>query len=58
MRRTPGAGSGDSSVTLSEKDRTILRDLAKQKAEIASLPVHKEKAELWRKLNRLETVRQ
>lgn len=44
-------------MALSEKDRTILRDLAKQLAEIGSLPVQQEKAELWRRLNRLERVR-
>ena len=31
--------------------------MAAQQAEIAALPVHKEKAELWRKLNDLEPVR-
>ena len=44
-------------MSVSEKDRTILRDLAKQVADIAELPVQREKAELWRRLNRLEPVR-
>jgi len=44
-------------VALSEKDTTILRDLAKQLAGVAALPVQHEKAELWRRLNRLERVR-
>jgi len=44
-------------MTISRKDKDILRCLAEQQAEIAALPVHKEKAELWRKLNRLEPVR-
>jgi hypothetical protein len=44
-------------VCISEKDRTLVRDLAKQVAAIASLPIHKEKAELWRRLNRLDPVR-
>jgi len=44
-------------MALSEKDRTILRELARQLAEIAALPVQKEKAELWQRLNRLEQVR-
>ncbi|MCY3023586.1 MAG: hypothetical protein NTW87_31790, partial [Planctomycetota bacterium] len=39
------------------KDREILRSLAAQLAEIAHLPVHKEKARLWRKLNDLQHVR-
>jgi hypothetical protein len=38
-------------------DVTIVRDLAKQVAEIAALPIHAEKAELWRRLNRLDPVR-
>ena len=37
--------------------RSLVRDLAKQIAEIASLPVQQEKAELWRRLNRLDPVR-
>ena len=44
-------------MALPQKDRIVLRDLAKQLAEIAALPVQQEKAELWRRLNRLERVR-
>lgn len=44
-------------MSLSAKDKHILRDLAKRLAEIAALPVQQEKAELWTKLNRLERVR-
>jgi hypothetical protein len=44
-------------MSISEKDKTILRDLAKRLAEIAALPIQREKAELWRRLNRLERVR-
>ena len=43
------------SVTPKEKD--TLRRLAGELAEIAALPVHKEKAAMWRRLNRLERVR-
>jgi hypothetical protein len=43
------------SVTTSET--TLVRDLAKQLAEIAALPIQQEKAELWRRLNRLDPVR-
>jgi hypothetical protein len=39
------------------KDKEILRELAKKKAEIASLPVHKEKIDLWKKLNSLKSDR-
>ena len=44
-------------MSISEKDRTILRRLAEQWAEIASLPVHKEKARMWRQMNRLAKVK-
>ena len=44
-------------MQLSTNDRDTLRRLAEQQATIAQLPVHKEKAELWRKLNDLEPVR-
>ncbi len=44
-------------MTLSVRDRTILRECARQIAEIAALPAHREKAELWRRLNDLEPVR-
>ncbi|MDR0450288.1 MAG: hypothetical protein LBH26_03390 [Treponema sp.] len=40
-----------------EKDRAILRELAKQVAEIASLPVQDEKRRLWRALNSLKPER-
>ena len=44
-------------MAIPQKDQDILRDLAQQLADIAALPVHKDKAEMWRKLNQLETVR-
>lgn len=44
-------------MALYERDRAILRDLAKRLAEIASHPSQSEKRELWRRLNRLEPVR-
>lgn len=40
-----------------EKDRSILRTLAEEVAAIAALPVQRETAELWRRLNRREPVR-
>src|SRR5512137_2574023 len=39
------------------KDRDILCRLAEEQARIAALPVQREKAELWRRLNDLEPVR-
>lgn len=43
--------------TFQERDVKIIRDLAKRVAEIAALPVHQEKREMWTRLNRLERVR-
>ena len=42
---------------ISPHDREVLRRLVEEQANIAALPVHAEKAELWRKLNDLEPVR-
>ncbi|MCK5565100.1 MAG: hypothetical protein KAJ07_07615 [Planctomycetes bacterium] len=44
-------------IDLSGKDTEILRRLAGAVAKIASLPVHKEKAKLWTKLNDLQSQR-
>ena len=44
-------------IQLSAKDVAVLRRLAGELAEIAALPVHKEKARLWQKLNDLESER-
>jgi hypothetical protein len=44
-------------VKLDAADRDILRRLASELVAIAALPVHKEKARLWQKLNDLEPVR-
>ena len=41
----------------STEDRDVLRRLAEEQARIAALPIHGEKAELWRRLNDLEPVR-
>jgi hypothetical protein len=51
----PGDRIKDYSVTGSEKN--ILRELAEKKAEIAALPVQKEKIGMWKKLNSLEQTR-
>jgi hypothetical protein len=40
-----------------EKDRAVLRELAKRVAEIAALPVQEEKKRLWRALNSLKPER-
>jgi len=44
-------------IVLEQKDRDVLRQLASEVAEVAALPVHQEKAVLWRKLNDLESAR-
>ncbi len=38
-------------------DKKILRELAKEKKEIASLPIHKERFKLWNRLNKLQEGR-
>ena len=44
-------------IKLNRQDTEILRRLASELAEIASLPVHREKARLWQKLNDLQSIR-
>lgn len=44
-------------MNLSAHDNDILRRLGENQARIAALPIQKEKAELWRRLNDLEPVR-
>jgi hypothetical protein len=44
-------------IKLSAKDTDILLRLADQVAQIAALPVHKENAQLWTKLNDLQSQR-
>ena len=44
-------------ANLSTQDVDVLRRLAEQQAAISRLPVQREKAELWRRLNQLQPVR-
>ncbi|HUS57641.1 MAG TPA: hypothetical protein VM141_03230 [Planctomycetota bacterium] len=44
-------------MQISTEDKQVLRELGRQYMAVATLPVHKQKAELWRRLNRLEPVR-
>lgn len=44
-------------IVLPKKEKEILRRLGSQLAEIAALPVHQEKAQLWQKLNDLQSER-
>lgn len=44
-------------MVISGKDRSILRHLAEKIAKVAALPVHRETAEEWRRLNGLQRGR-
>ncbi|MEA3460526.1 MAG: hypothetical protein U9R49_01520, partial [Bacteroidota bacterium] len=44
-------------IELKQEEVDVLRSLAEKWAEVASLPVHKEKAQLWQKLNDLDSER-
>jgi len=44
-------------IELKTADRERLRELASQVAEVAALPVHREKARLWTRLNDLQSER-
>lgn len=44
-------------MTIKDHDMFILRELAKKIAEIAALPIQKEKAAMWNRINRLEAVK-
>lgn len=59
LRKLNSVDNGEifDSYVISKKDKDILKELAIQKAEIAELTIHKEKIELWKKLNSLKKVR-
>ena len=44
-------------ITLSGRDKDVLQRLAAELAAIAALPVHREKARLWQRLNDLQSAR-
>ena len=44
-------------IQLTSRDRDILRRLAAEQAEVAQLPIHRERARLWQKLNDLQSER-
>lgn len=44
-------------MSISQQDKTILRNLAKRVAEIASLPIMAERREIWKRHHGLERVR-
>ena len=44
-------------MSLQANDKQVVRDLAEKVAEIAGLPVHGQKRDMWIRLNRLERVR-
>ena len=47
----------EKTMTVPERDKSILRRLAAQWAEIAASPIHEERAGMWGRLNRLERVK-
>ena len=44
-------------IQLQPDEKEVLRRLVAELAQVAELPVHREKAELWRRLNDLESER-
>ena len=44
-------------MEFSRKDTEVLRSLAAEKAEIAALPIHARKRDMWTRMNRLELVK-
>jgi hypothetical protein len=44
-------------MRIPDRDRNVLRELASEQAEIAALPVHRETADQWRRLNGLKPGR-
>jgi hypothetical protein len=44
-------------ISLAQEEKDALRHLGEQLAAVAALPVHREKARLWQKLNDLQSVR-
>jgi hypothetical protein len=44
-------------MSSTEKDKALIRDLARRVAEIAADPIHDVRREMWKRLNRLERVR-
>ena len=44
-------------MKISEHDKTILRKLAEKISNIASEPIHAERAKMWTKLNNMEKVK-
>lgn len=44
-------------IALKEQEKTVLKELGDDLAKISSLPVHKEKARLWTRLNDLDSER-
>lgn len=51
------AGHGIREYLVTDEEKKSLRELAKEKAEIASLPVHEEKIDMWKRLNSLGQTR-
>jgi len=48
---------GDSSLDMTQEDIQVLRELGKKYAQIASLPIQKQRQEMWKRLNNLQKVK-
>ncbi|MHC4567724.1 MAG: hypothetical protein ACYTE3_18425 [Planctomycetota bacterium] len=44
-------------IAFNQREKDVLRGLAEKKAEIAALPIHARKREMWTKMNRLEVTK-
>jgi len=44
-------------IVLSKRDKDILKRIGEETAKISALPIHKKKAELWKRMNDLDSVR-
>ncbi len=44
-------------IEFSQREKDVLRKLAEKKAEIAALPIHGRKRDMWTKMNRLEVTK-
>lgn len=53
----PATSKPETGPMISQSDRAILRDLARQVAELAARPVESEKKQLWRRHNALQETR-
>ena len=51
------ATHGSAAAEVSSEERTVLRELGEKIAQIAALPIHSEKREMWSRLNDLDSAK-